>query len=122
MSMASQRFWPRALCQFWRKEASHRSGRCRIVDRTVDSIIFDGDGASSGLGRIIRQGAIHFARLDRDKTRVDFALDVPRGKELLLGGAIFQMLGLAAIAAGFWLLRTYVADAPNPGVRARRCR
>ena len=93
-------------------------GPVRIVVRTADSVVFNGDPASTGLGSIIRQGAIHFTRLGQGKTRADYAVDVPRGKALLLGGAILQMLGLTAIATGFWLLSTYVADAPNPAIRA----
>ncbi len=94
-------------------------GPVRIVVRTADSVVFNGDPASTGLGSIIRQGAIHFTRLGQGKTRADYAVDVPRGKALLLGGAILQMLGLTAIATGFWLLSTYVADAPNPAIRAQ---
>ena len=40
-------------------------------------------------------------------------------RRLLLGGAIFQILGLAAISAGFWLLNAYVADAADPAVRVQ---
>ena len=94
-------------------------GQVRIVSRTADSVIFEGDGESIGLGQYVRQGAIHFARLNQGRTRIDYALDVPHGKGLLLGGAIFQILGLAAISTGFWLLNAYVADAPNPAVRAQ---
>ena len=58
-------------------------------------------------------------RLNQGRTQIDYALDVPHGKALLLGGAIFQILGLAAISAGFWLLNAYVADAADPAVRVQ---
>jgi hypothetical protein len=94
-------------------------GPLRIVSRTEESVTFEGDKESAGIGRYIRQGAIHFARENQGKTRIEYALDVPHGKALLLGGMIFQVLGLAAIGVGFWLLSAYVADAANPAVRAQ---
>jgi hypothetical protein len=94
-------------------------GAMRILSRTADAVVFEGDDASMGLGQCVRRGAIHFARLSQSTTRIQYALEVPHGKALLLGGAIFQVLGLMAIVAGFWLLNTYVADAPHPAVRAQ---
>ncbi len=94
-------------------------GPVRIISRTAESVTFEGDAASTGIGRYVRQGAIHFARVGQNKTRIEYALDVPRSKALLVGGLIFQVLGLVAIAAGFLLLSTYVADARNRAVRAQ---
>jgi hypothetical protein len=94
-------------------------GPLRIIGRTDESVTFEGDAANAGIGKFIRQGAIHFARAVQNKTRIEYALDVPHGKGFLLGGMIFQALGLAAIGILFWLLNTYVADSPNPGIRAQ---
>jgi hypothetical protein len=94
-------------------------GPLRIVSRTDESVTFEGDAANPGIGKFIRQGAIHFASAGQNKTRVEYALDLPHGKGLLLIGMIFQVLGLAAIAIVFWLLNTYVADSPNAGIRAQ---
>ncbi len=97
-------------------------GPVRIVSRTADAVIFEGSGESTGLGQCVRHGVIHFARLNQTATRIDYALEVPHGKGLLLGGAIFQILGLAAVATGFWLINAFVADAPSAAVRASRFR
>ena len=94
-------------------------GPVRIVSRTADAVIFEGSGESTGLGQCVRHGVIHFARLNQTATRIDYALEVPHGKGLLLGGAIFQILGLAAVATGFWLINAFVADAPSAAVRAQ---
>ncbi len=94
-------------------------GPVRIISRTAESVTFEGDAASMGIGKYVRQGAIHFARVGQNKTRIEYALDVPHGKALLVGGFIFQVLGLVAIAVGFLLLSTYVADARNRAVRAQ---
>lgn len=91
-------------------------GPVRIISRTAESVTFEGDAASMGIGKYVRQGAIHFARVGQNKTRIEYALDVPHGKALLVGGFIFQVLGLVAIAVGFLLLSTYVADARNRAV------
>ena len=91
----------------------------RIVSQTAEAVVFEGDSASTAPGRFVRCGAIHFARIDQGRTRIEYGLGVPQGKALLYVGAIFQALGLAAIAAGYWLLDAYVVDAPNPGVRAQ---
>jgi hypothetical protein len=94
-------------------------GPLRIISRTEDSLIFEGDRASSGLARYVRRGAIHCARLGQGRTRIEYALEVPGGRGLLWGGAIFQALGLVAIAVGFWLVSTYVVNAADPGIRTQ---
>jgi hypothetical protein len=94
-------------------------GPMRIVDRTADRVIFEGDPMGVGLGRYIRQGAFHFAASGANRTRIDYALKVSQAKGLLWAGAICQMLGLLAIAIGFFLVRTYVIDNANPAIRAQ---
>jgi len=42
-----------------------------------------------------------------------------RGRGLLWWGASFQLLGLIALAVGFWLIRTYVVPDPDPAVRGQ---
>jgi hypothetical protein len=94
-------------------------GPLPIVSRTADAVVFEGNKATLGLERYVRQGAIHFEPLDQGRTRIDFAMDFTRGKGLLWGGMIFQLLGLAAIVVCFWVMNAYVADSPNPAIRAQ---
>lgn len=94
-------------------------GPVRIVDRTADAVVFEGAPMSVGLGRYVRQGALHFAAVSANRTRIDYALKASQVKGLLWGGAIFQVLGLIAIAAGFCLISAFAVDNANPAVRAQ---
>lgn len=94
-------------------------GPVRIVDRTAIRVVFEGERMSTGLSRFVRQGAIHFSDAGGNRTRVEYALDVSQGKALLWAGAIFQLLGLLAIAIGFCLVNAYAVDNANPGFRAQ---
>jgi hypothetical protein len=97
-------------------------GQLRIVERTEDRVIFDGTVVQAGnpaLGQYVRRGELRFTSATPGRTRIDYAVEVCSGRGLLWGGAVFQILGLIALVAGFWLIRTYVVPNPNPAVRGQ---
>jgi hypothetical protein len=99
-----------------------RLGPMKILDRTENRVVFEGvslDPVTSSLGRYIRRGEIRFASMGRDRTQVDYAVEIARGRGLLLGGAIFQVLGLVALVAGFVLIRTFVVPREELAIRGQ---
>ena len=102
------------------KESGGPLGQMKILQRTDDRVVFEGVGpspASGSAGPCFRRGELRFTPLDRDRTCVDYAVDVSGGKGLLLGGAIFQLVGIIAILVGFILFRTLVVPNQDPEIR-----
>ena len=62
-------------------------------------------------------GQMRFTPLSALSTRVDYAVAKPSVHALLVGGFVFQALGLIAIVAGFLLIYFLVVPNANPGVR-----
>ena len=63
--------------------------------------------------------ALRFARVPQGRTRIDYSVETVFGRGLLWSGAIFQLLGLAAMLIGFWLVNTYVVPNPHPAIRGQ---
>lgn len=93
-------------------------GGVKILEQTQDQVVFEGP-ASGPVGPRTRQGRLQFASRAHGRTRIDYDVEVSGGEGLLVGGAIFQLLGLIALIVGFWLIRTYVVANPNASVRAQ---
>jgi hypothetical protein len=97
-------------------------GPMKVLERADDRVVFEGlslDPAAPSLGRFVRQGEIRFASAGMDRTRVDYRIDVTSGRGLLRAAAVVQLLGLIALVAGFWLIRTYIVPKANPGIRGQ---
>jgi len=97
-------------------------GMLKILERTDDRVAFEavGPGQSGGSrGQFVGRGQLRFSPAARGRTRIDYAVEVSGGRGLLLGGAIFQVLGLVALVAGFWLIRTYIIPNQDPAIRGQ---
>jgi hypothetical protein len=95
-------------------------GPVKVVECADDRVRFERVGWSGGhwSQRIwFRRGEFRFAPLGRNRTRVEFAVERSAPRGLLLGAAIVQVVGLAALAAGSWLIYTFVVSSPEPAVR-----
>lgn len=92
----------------------------RITERTDERIVFGstaGNTAGQPLGWFAFRGQIRFTPQTAATTRADYALTVPTLWFLPPLGYAFQALGLAAIIAGYLLIRLYVVDSNDPAVR-----
>ena len=93
-------------------------GQLKILDRSDQRVAFEGPGPGGQLpGHMIRQGEIRFRRASRGKTDVDYEVEISRGLGLLIGGVIFQILGVVALAVGFFLIHLFVVQSQDPAVR-----
>jgi len=75
-------------------------------------------GGPGNPGTLIRRGRF---RLEPNgpRTRVAYAIETSSGRILLMIGWLFVVLGLAALAAGAWLLLTLVVTSPSAAVRSQ---
>lgn len=91
-----------------------------IVDRGDDDVVFEiqgwGGRGDGGVGPPVK-GRVAFRRSSTGRTRAEYQAYVESRGGLLLGAAIVQVLGLAALVGGFWALWTFVAASENPQVR-----
>jgi len=96
----------------------HQIGPLKILDQSDDRVVFEGPrrGGNSP-GQIIRKGEIRFRRSSRGRTDINYEVEISRGRWLLFGGAIFQLLGLVALAVGFLTLHLFVIQNQDPEVR-----
>lgn len=98
------------------------AGPLKIVESRNDRLIVEGMRASSdpqSPGRYLRRAEFHFKPAGGRRTRIEYEIQLASGRGLMLGGMIFQLLGLLAIVAGFSLISTYVVPNPNPAVRGQ---
>lgn len=104
------------------KEDTGALGQLKILERTEDRVTFEGvglDSSAQGAPQCVRHGQIQFTELRDGSTCVDYAVEVSRGRGLLLGAAISLILGAAALVAGFLLLNTYVVSHQDSNVRGQ---
>ncbi len=97
-------------------------GLLKILERTADRLTFERAGTMAGghAGRSpVLNGQIRFTGQGPDRTRIDYAVQVAAGRGLLLGGVIFQILGLVALFVGFSVTTTFVVPNHNPAVRGQ---
>jgi hypothetical protein len=95
-------------------------GPLKIVDRTNNRIAFERVGSmdwNPSYGGWYRQGRLMFEAVGADRTRIDYAIEVPPGRWLLGLGWAFQVAGLIALVLGCWLVNTYCVSSPNPAMR-----
>jgi len=100
-----------------------RFGAVRILSRTEESLAFESatrqpDGSTPS-SQVLCRGQLRFEPICADRTRIDYAVEMPSGLGLWIGGIIFVALGLVALGVGFWAIATYVTPSPIPAVRAQ---
>jgi hypothetical protein len=66
----------------------------------------------------IRGGRFRFRPVG-SRTRIEYAIEAPSGRVLIAIGWLFIVMGLAALAAGCWIMFAYVIPSANPGVRGQ---
>jgi hypothetical protein len=89
-------------------------GTVKITERTQDTIVFEQGGAEDSW---FRQGRLLFAPAGNNRTRIDYALELPSSAWLLLLAWTFQAVGLIALPLGYWLVYTYFVTSLNPQLR-----
>lgn len=95
-------------------------GSVRIVDKADDRVGFERLGPGDfrrGAGSWTERGAFRFAPAGHGRSQVEWTGEMSRMGLMIALGALFQVLGLAAIAIGFWAMWTYVVVSPSPAVR-----
>ena len=78
-------------------------GLLKIVDRASDRLTFEraGEYAGGHAGRsLILKGQFRFAALGSNRTRIIYAVQLAPRRALLIGGVLFQFLGLAVLGVG----------------------
>ncbi len=93
-------------------------GRLKIVERTDEKVAFEGGGGSGkSAGQIIKRGEVHFRRNFHGKTEIEYEVEISRGHGLIIGGAVFQILGFVALVAGFFSIHLFVVQNQDPEAR-----
>ncbi|HEV3143553.1 MAG TPA: hypothetical protein VGZ47_06665 [Gemmataceae bacterium] len=93
------------------------SGSLSITEKTQDRLVFQRVGpAVAGLPE---RGEIQFSALGGNRTQADYAMQVRGHHGLLVGGVIFQTLGLIALVGGGWAMYEFCVPSPNPDVRGQ---
>jgi hypothetical protein len=93
------------------------SGSLAVSDKTQDRLSFQRVGPP--VGGLPERGEIQFSSLGGNRTQANYALQTRGYRGLLIGGAIFQTLGLAALVFGGWAFYEFCVPSPNPDVRGQ---
>jgi hypothetical protein len=104
------------------EKASDAVGPVKIVEAGDDRVAFVGAADAAGpqsAGRFLRGGELHFRPRGSGHTRIDYEIQMAAGRGLLMGGMVFQMLGLLALVGGFFAMNAWVVDHPSPSVRGQ---
>jgi hypothetical protein len=102
------------------KESLGTLGQIKIEEQTDDTIRFERLAlAPSGQSAwaTLRRGEMHFTPAGAGRTRVEYLLEVSRGRGLLLAAFLVQIAGLIALVTAALLMETYVVNNPDPEVR-----
>lgn len=102
------------------EKSAASTGPLKIVECDADRVVFEGAPQAADThspGRFLRQGELRFRYHRSNRTRIDYTIDVSGGRGLLVGGMVFQILGLVALGVGFWLIHTYVVSNPVSAIR-----
>lgn len=96
-------------------------GPVRVVSRTDNRVEFVGlhRPGGSASARVVRGQLRLEPAAEHGRTRVEYAVDPEASQLLLRFGAGISALGLSILIGLSWGLWTYVADSPNPGMRAQ---
>ena len=95
-------------------------GAVKILERTESKIVLEPvDIGPAGQPRWsgFRRAELFFSSAGHGRTRVGYSVHGSSRSWLLAVGGAFQVLGLLALVAGVWAIRTFVVPSENPGVR-----
>ena len=102
------------------KQGPSSFGPIKIVEANDDRVVFERVGPMAGnaqQGCWLRRGEMRFLQQGRERTRIDYAVERAPLRWLLWLGGLFQILGLAALVVGSWLIMTLVIPSPDPRIR-----
>lgn len=92
----------------------------KIVEKSESHVRFEqvgpGGEVQSG-GGWLRRGQLSFVSLGGGRIRVEWAVELANMEWLLYLGVLFQVAGMVAIIAGFWVIFTCVVPSPDPSIR-----
>ncbi|MGE3808310.1 MAG: hypothetical protein AB7K24_26920 [Gemmataceae bacterium] len=92
-------------------------GPIKIAEKTDEHIVFERLESGSQAAGSFRRGVFHFESISQGRCRVEWMIELTNMPWLLRLGALFQVLGILAIAGGGWAIYTFVVSSPNPGMR-----
>ena len=97
-------------------------GPLKILGRTDDRVTFEGTGpdpSGRAVGRRIRRGQLRLTAIGPARTRIDYEIEIGGARGLWIAAVACQLLGLVALAVGFWAMSAYVVSDPDPNVRGQ---
>jgi hypothetical protein len=102
---------------FLAKQGPMTLGQVKILEQTGDRLAFEGMPGFGGSGGLLfTKGQLCFTSIAQNRTRVDYAVEVPPRSWLLSCGWLFVGLGLLAIVVGFLLIQFLALNDPNPNI------
>ena len=113
------------------------TGLLVVLETTANRIVFRGHPGSATIGDVapayaggytvmrpsygslIERGEFLFTPLNERQTQIDYAVSVKGSSRMLWTAYGIQLLGFAAIVAGFVLIKCFIVPSPSPAVRAQ---
>jgi hypothetical protein len=92
-------------------------GPVKILEQTDDRLVFEGLQSANQAGKLFGRAELRFSAAPQNRTRIDYAVEVPPRSWLLILGWVFIGLGLLAIITAFTLIQLMVVDAIDPALR-----
>jgi len=106
---------------FLAQQAPAMLGPVKILEQTADRLVFEGMqgmGQNPGcVGCLFARGEFRFTSIAQNRTRINYAVEVPRRSWLLNLGWLFVGLGLLALVIAFVVIQLFVVNAANPGLQ-----
>jgi hypothetical protein len=102
------------------KESLGSLGQLKIEEQTDDTLRFERlalGATGQGPWSTLRRGQLHFTPAVAGRTRVEYALELSRGRGLLLAAFLVQIVGLIALITAALLMEAFVIDNAQPEVR-----
>jgi hypothetical protein len=85
-------------------------GSVKILEQGPDRLIFEGMPGMPVERHLLKRAELRFHKAGNNRTRIDYAIEVPSRPWLLTFGWVFVALGLIAIVTGFTLIQFFVLD------------
>lgn len=93
-------------------------GSVKVLKKTDDRVEFESSGTYGGHSNLPAcRGQIRLAPSGTNQTTASYMVEVTGGRWLLRIGYLVQVVGLAALVAGFLLIRTHLVPHPSPAAR-----
>ncbi len=93
-------------------------GPLKITERTASRVAFERVGPMLA-HQPFHQGRLMFTSLGNARTRIDFAVELARGRWLLRLGWAFLAAGFLALSLGCWAIYVFCVSSNNPAVRVQ---